>query len=157
MFSNRGTACMNFLHFLQAKGFSPAWESMWYFSLLGRLQEKLHWLQAKGFSPECCSMCFLISLAWTHELLHWSQLKCLSPECVDMCSLKWPLCVKEEVQWVHLKGFYPEKMKFGFDSIPVALWITDIHVLWKWCLLTGYISAKRLKRRLEKRRRLGAF
>ena len=44
-------------HFLQAKGFSPVWESMWYFSPLGRLQEKLYW------SPECCSTCFLISLA----------------------------------------------------------------------------------------------
>ena len=44
--------------------------------------------------------------------------------------------------------------KVGFDSIPVALWITDIHVLWKWCLLTGYISVKRLKRLLEKRWRL---
>ena len=43
------------------------------------------------------------------------------------------------------------------DSIPVALWITDIHVLWKWCLLTGYISVKRLKRLLEKKWRLGAF
>ena len=47
--------------------------------------------------------------------------------------------------------------KVGFDSIPVALWITDIHVLWKWCLLTGYISVKRLKRLLEKRWRLDAF
>ena len=32
--------------------------SVWYFSPLGRLQEKLHSLQAKGFSPACCSMCF---------------------------------------------------------------------------------------------------
>ena len=46
-------------------------------------------------------------------------------------------------------------MQFWFDSAPtVALWITDMHVLWKWCLLTGYISAKRLKRLLEKRWRL---
>ena len=41
--------------FLASKRFLT---SVWYFSLLGRLQEKLHSLQAKGFSPACCSMCF---------------------------------------------------------------------------------------------------
>ena len=41
--------------FLASKRFLT---SVWYFSPLGRLQEKLHSLQAKGFSPACCSMCF---------------------------------------------------------------------------------------------------
>ena len=66
---------------MQAKGFSPVWESLWYTRPFNCLQEKLHWSQAKGFSPECCRMCIFVYLEMVLPWMCWYVLFEVIPLC----------------------------------------------------------------------------
>ena len=57
-------------------------------------------------------------------------------------------------QFTHIKVFLDQ---FVIIQMCFKYFYTENILLCRWCLLTGYISAKRLKRLLEKRWRLGSF